>query len=94
MEKLKFDFDEMVRLASDNPTEFTRRREALIHQVMATSPQSANLIDLQMDVDAERYGLTPGIRSSERIQNLMAAKIDLMGRYLDIYMGLLMAEAE
>jgi len=56
MEKLKFDFDEMVRLASDNPTEFTRRREALIHQVMATSPQSANLIDLQMDVDAERYG--------------------------------------
>jgi hypothetical protein len=38
-----------------------------------------------MDVDATHHGSIPGIRSSERIQNLMLGKIDLMDRYLEIF---------
>lgn len=48
-----FDFEEMARLANEDPDGFARRREELIQRLIARSSQSAYLADLQMDIDAD-----------------------------------------
>lgn len=91
---LGFDFDEMARLAATNPEEFARRREALIHQLVKRARQPEDLVSLQMDLDAMRYGSAPGIRSSKRMHDMMLTKLDLLDGYLDIYTELAKANPE
>lgn len=51
-----FDFEEMARLANENPVGFARRREELIQRVIAKSSQSEQLADLRVDMDDEAPG--------------------------------------
>jgi hypothetical protein len=46
--KLRFDFDEMAQLANNDPSEFARRREALIHQLVKRARQPEDLVSLQI----------------------------------------------
>lgn len=66
-----FDFEEMTRLASEDPDGFALRREELLRRLIAKSSRSQHLADMQMDLDAARYCFSPGIQSSEKMVNMM-----------------------
>ncbi len=83
-----------AQLASNDPGEFALRREELIHQLVKKARQPEDLVSLQMDLDAMRYGSAQGIRSSERMHDMMLTKIDLLDGYLDIFTEFAAAKAE
>ena len=47
-----FDFEEMARMAKNDPEGFARRREELIQKMIGRSARTEHLVDLQMDLDA------------------------------------------
>jgi hypothetical protein len=69
--KLDFDFETMARLAHDDPDGFARHREQLIRGLIAKSSRSDRLADLQLDIDAVRYGLPQGIMTAEKMVGMM-----------------------
>lgn len=62
-----FDFEAMARLAKDDPIGFAGVREELIQQLIGQSPRARQLASLQLDLDAARYGVAPGVQSGEQM---------------------------
>ncbi len=77
-----FDFEEMARLAKDDPDGFTRRREELIQRLIAKSSRSEYLADLQMDLDADRYCSPPGLQSGEKMVSMMLESTVSMTKHM------------
>ncbi len=77
-----FDFEEMARLANEDPDGFARRREELIQRLTAKSSQSEQLADLQMDLDADRYCSSPGLQSGEKMVSMMLKSTVWMTKHL------------
>lgn len=79
-----FDFEEMARLAKDDPDGFAQRREELIQRLIAKSLQSEQLADLQMDLDADRYCSPPGLQSGEKMVSMMLNSTAWMTKHLEM----------
>lgn len=62
-----FDFETMVRRAKDDPIGFAGVREELIRQLIDRSARPRELACLQLDLDAARYGVPPGVQSGEEM---------------------------
>lgn len=69
--KTGFDFEAMARLAKDDPIGFAGVREELIRQLIGQSPRAPQLASLQLDLDAVRYGVPPGVPSGEKMLERM-----------------------
>lgn len=69
--KTGFDFEAMARLARDDPSGFAGVREELIRQLIGRSSSASQLASLQLDLDAARYGVPPGVRSGEKMLERM-----------------------
>ncbi|NVO08047.1 MAG: DUF3135 domain-containing protein [Rhodoferax sp.] len=82
-EDLRFDFDVMAQLATCNPTEFVRQRDVLISQFLGKANKSDELAALQMELDANRYGASPGIPATQRINAMILKKINSLEMHLD-----------
>lgn len=88
-----FDFEEMARLANENPDRFARRREELIQHLIARSSQSAYLADLQMDIDANRYCSPPGLQSGEKMVSRMLESTVSMTKHMALLNDLIETKA-
>lgn len=86
-----FDAEEMRRLATSDPHEFARRREVLLHQLIASSRQPNDIANLQMDLDAARYSVAPGLRTAMRMSNLLRERASFLTAQLAILNDLLNA---
>ncbi len=71
MKQADYDYEEMARLYKENPTLFARRREEMIQSHIANSRRPEDLSELQMDLDALRYSVQPGVNSSEKLMGLL-----------------------
>lgn len=74
----RFDFDEMARLAKEDPPGFAREREALIKDAIAGSISPALMADMQMDMEATRHHASPGLPSCMNLLNLVAGNALLL----------------
>lgn len=84
--ELDFDFDTMAQLARDDPDGFARYREQLICRFIERSSHSDRLADLQLDIDAIRYGLPPGMRTAEKMISMMMDSTErMMDRFERLY---------
>jgi hypothetical protein len=71
VKQIGFDFEEMTLLIQEDPALFARRREELIRHHIEKSPQPNSLAQLQMSLDEVRYSTQPGLRSGEKILEMM-----------------------
>jgi hypothetical protein len=69
--KTGFDFETMARLAKDDPSGFAGVRQELIRQLIGQSSPASQLASLQLDLDAARYGVPPGVQSGEKMLERM-----------------------
>lgn len=77
-----FNFEEMARLANEDPDRFARRREELIQRLISRSSRSEYLADLQMDIDADRYCSPPGLQSGEKMVSMMLESTVSMTKHM------------
>jgi len=71
--KLSFDFDEWMTLAKTNPTQFERRRQAMIEKLIRSrKPESQRrLRGLQFRIDLERRRCRTPIAACVRLNELL-----------------------
>lgn len=83
-----FDFAAMARLAKDDPAGFAGVREELIRRLIGRSSPTSQLAQLQLELDAARYGVPPGVQSGERMLERMlqntASMTDHMAQLSDL----------
>ena len=84
-----FDFEEMARLANENPDQFARRREELIQRLINKSSRSAYLADLQMEIDADRYCSPPGLQPGEKVVSMMLESTVSMTKHVALLNNLI-----
>lgn len=77
-----FNFDEMARLAKEDPNEFTRRRDEAIRQLIQNAARIEHMERLQLDLDATRYGVTRGVQLSEQMMDKVLENTSTMNSLL------------
>lgn len=80
---LRFDFEEMARLAKEDPEGFTHKREALIRQVINRPPRTEHLIDLQRTLDQASYQLAaPSMQLGLHLTGMMLQTASFMAIHM------------
>jgi len=82
---VRFDFDEWLRLAQDDPEAFERRRREVVEALIAQAPQSrqARLKGLQFRIDLERRKADSPLAAALRLQQMLAAQLHELAEALE-----------
>lgn len=72
------DIEELIRLAKHSPAEFAKRREELIRRVIERSVPTAGLANLQLYIDASRYGGSSHISSHLRLVDMVHDSLETL----------------
>lgn len=87
---LRFDFEEMARLAKKDPEGFVHKREALIRQLIDRAPRTEYLTELQKSLDQVCYQLAaPGLQLGFHITNTMLQTVSFMVAHMWTLNGLM-----
>ena len=78
-------FDEMVKLAKDNPTEFFARRAKIISEFIDSAPERirAELTDIQSQIDMIRAVEANPLKTSERLLALCGKNLSTIGKKIE-----------
>lgn len=87
---LRFDFEEMARLAKVDPEGFAHTREALIRQLIDRTPSTKHLTDLQRALDQACYQFAaPSMQIGFHITDMMLQTASFMVTQMSTLNGLM-----
>ncbi|KAF0167142.1 MAG: hypothetical protein FD157_304 [Rhodocyclaceae bacterium] len=87
---LRFDFEEMTRLAKTDPEGFAHKRKALIRQLIDKAPRTEHLTELQRTLNQACYQFAaPSMQLGFHITDMMLQTASLMVAQMSTLNGLL-----
>lgn len=79
---MRFNFDEMSRLAKTSPEQFAERRAALVTDAIAKAANPASASQLQSSIDQQRWSTGPGLKVCELLLAEIEDNLDALQRIL------------
>lgn len=88
---VSFDFEEMARLANEDPEGFAQKRGALIRRLIDNAARTEHLIELQRTLDEVRDRSVVGVPPETHITEMMLQCVSFMTAYWSTLNELLQA---